>query len=76
MKQRSKKLKKVVTIAATEERESGMAAGRSQKLLNEQIERLGELNAFRQSYARREFGEVSAISTVVDATDSINQQVT
>lgn len=61
MKQRSKKLKKVVSIAATEERESGMAAGRSQKLLNEQIDRLGELNAFRQSYARREFGEVSAM---------------
>lgn len=61
MKQRSKKLKKVVTIAATEERQFGLAAGRSQQLLNEQRDRLGELNAFRQSYARREFGEVSAM---------------
>ena len=61
MKKRSKKLKKVVSLAATEERESGMAAGRSQKLLDEQLDRLGELNAFRESYARREFGKVSAM---------------
>lgn len=61
MRKRSKKLKKVVSVAATEERESGMAAGRSQKLLNEQLDRLGELNAFRQNYARRKFSEVSAM---------------
>ncbi|MEL7186148.1 MAG: flagellar export protein FliJ [Pseudomonadota bacterium] len=61
MKRRSDKLKKVVTLAATEEREFGAATGRSQQLLSEQQDRLGELNAFRQSYAERDVGEVSAM---------------
>jgi len=61
MRRRKDKLKKVVTLAATEERESGVATGRSQQLLNEQQDRLGELNAFRQNYAKREVREVSAM---------------
>ena len=52
-KRRSKKINKVVSLAASEERRFGELTGRSQQALNEQMQRLGELNAYRQSYAAK-----------------------
>jgi len=53
MKSRSRKIGKVATLAASEERRFGEMAGRSRQKLNEQLDRLGELNAFRQNYASK-----------------------
>ena len=53
MKSRSRKIGKVATLAESEERRFGEIAGRSRQKLNEQLDRLGELNAFRQAYADR-----------------------
>lgn len=53
MKSRSRKIGKVATLAASEERRFGQMAGRSRQKLNEQLDRLGELNAFRHTYANR-----------------------
>lgn len=53
MKKRSKKISKVVSLAASEERRHGEETGRSQKHLDDQVRQLGELNAFRQSYAQK-----------------------
>lgn len=53
MKRRSARLKKIVSLAEAEERSLGAITGRSQKQLNEQRQKLGELNAFRESYAAR-----------------------
>ena len=50
MKRQTRKIKKVVSLAASEEKHFGEQAGRSQQSLNEQLERLGELNAFRHNY--------------------------
>jgi flagellar FliJ protein len=51
MQKRSTRLKKIVSLAEAEERHHGILTGRSQTRLNEQLERLGELNAYRHSYA-------------------------
>ena len=51
MKKRTRKINKIVSLAAAEERSLGEQAGRSRKYLDEQLERLGELNAFRHNYA-------------------------
>jgi len=53
VKSRSRKIGKVATLAASEERRFGELAGRSRQQLNEQLERLGELNAFRHNYAKK-----------------------
>lgn len=53
MKKRSEKISKVVSLAAAEERRHGEEIGRSRKHLDEQVQQLGELNAFRQSYAQK-----------------------
>ncbi len=53
MKDRTRKIGKIASLAAAEERRFGEQAGRSQRHLNEQLERLGELNAFRHSYAKK-----------------------
>jgi len=53
VKQRSRKIGKVAALAASEERRFGQQAGRSQRELNDQIGRLGELNAFRHNYASK-----------------------
>lgn len=53
MTKRTEKIRKVVSLAASEERRHGEEIGRSQKHLNEQVQQLGELNAFRQSYAQK-----------------------
>jgi len=55
-RRRTQKLGKVAALAAAEERRFGVEAGRSQRHLNEQLERLGELNAFRHNYARKNSG--------------------
>lgn len=62
MKRRTQKIGKIATLAAAEERRYGEQAGRSQQQLNEQLERLGELNAFRHNYAKKSAaaGEVSS----------------
>jgi len=50
MRSRSQKMHKFVTLAQAEERRSGEQTGRSQAQLNEQVDRLGELNAYRHGY--------------------------
>lgn len=53
MKKRSGKIDKFVSLAGAEERRSGQLTGRSQRKLTEQLQRLGELNAYRQGYASK-----------------------
>ncbi len=53
MKKRTKKISKVVSLAASQERRFGEETGASQHRLNEQLTRLGELNAYRQSYRQK-----------------------
>ncbi len=53
MKRRSRKIGKIASIAAAEERRLGQITGRSRKHLEEQLDRLGELNAFRHDYAEK-----------------------
>lgn len=53
MQKRSARIRKLVAIAASEEQHYGQLTGRSQSRLNEQRCRLGELNAYRASYANR-----------------------
>ncbi len=60
MRRSSEKLGNVRTLARSEERKSGMAAGRLQQRLDEQLARLGELNAFRHNYANRPASNVSS----------------
>lgn len=62
MKSRTRKIGKIASLAAAEERRFGEQAGRSQRQLNEQLERLGELNAFRHTYASKSAatGDVSS----------------
>lgn len=50
-KRRSDKLAKLVSIAASEERRCGALTGRFRRILEEQEMKLGELNAYRRSYA-------------------------
>ena len=57
MSSRTRKIGKVAALAAAEEKRFGEQAGRSQRHLNEQLERLGELNAFRHNYARKNLGQ-------------------
>ena len=51
MKKRSQKLSKIVSLATSEERRCGAETGRSRRKLEEQLAKLGELNAYRQNYA-------------------------
>lgn len=53
MKSRTRKISKIASLAAAEEKRFGEQTGRSQRHLNEQVERLGELNAYRHNYARK-----------------------
>ena len=62
MKRRTRKLGKVASLAAAEERRLGAQAGRSQRHLNEQLERLGELNAFRHNYAQKKIDTAGVTS--------------
>lgn len=51
MRKRSKKIDKIVSLAASEERRYGAETGKSRRNLEEQTARLGELNAYRHSYS-------------------------
>jgi flagellar FliJ protein len=53
MTRRTKKIGKVVSLAASEERRFGEQAGQSQQKLDKQLKKLGELNAYRQDYASK-----------------------
>lgn len=53
MKKRTQKIAKVATLAASDERRFGQMAGDSRQQLDAQLDRLGELNAFRRNYARK-----------------------
>lgn len=53
MKKRSLKIRKVVALEAAAEQRFGAATGRSRQQLQEYVARLGELNAYRQSYSSR-----------------------
>ncbi len=62
MKRRTQKIGKIASLAAAEERRFGQQAGRSQQQLNEQLQRLGELNAFRHNYAKKNAGAAQVTS--------------
>ena len=49
MARRPGKIEKLVSLANAEERQSGERTGRVQSKLNEQLRRLAELNAYRQT---------------------------
>ncbi len=53
MKKRTRKIDKIVALEASEEQRLGQEAGRSRQRLDEQLARLGELNAYRHSYANK-----------------------
>ncbi|MDH3615292.1 MAG: flagellar export protein FliJ [Gammaproteobacteria bacterium] len=53
MKSRTRKIGKIASLAASEESRFGQIAGRSRQHLQEQLDRLGELNAFRQNYVNK-----------------------
>ncbi len=56
MTRRTSKIDKIVSLAAAEERRFGQQTGCSQQGLNEQLEVLGELNAHRHNYAKKNPG--------------------
>jgi len=62
VRSRTRKIGKVASLAAAEERRFGEQAGRSQRQLNEQLQRLGELNAFRHDYAKKDAGTAQVTS--------------
>lgn len=53
MSRKTRKIGKVVSLAASEERRFSEQAGRSQQALNQQRDRLGELSEYRRSYASK-----------------------
>lgn len=53
MSKRSDKISKIVALAKSEEQRQGVLTGKSRRHLEEQLARLGELNAYRHSYAAR-----------------------
>ncbi len=53
MKKRTRKIDKIVALEASEEQKLGQEAGRSRRRLDEQLARLGELNAYRHTYATK-----------------------
>jgi len=62
VRRRTRKIGKIASLAAAEERRFGEQAGRSQQQLNEQLQRLGELNAFRHNYAKKNAGAMQVTS--------------
>ncbi len=53
MNKETRKIDKLVALAAMDERRQGERTGKYRRLLDEETVRLGELNAYRQSYASR-----------------------
>lgn len=75
MKKRTRKIGKIASLAAAEERRFGQQAGRSQQQLNEQLERLGELNAFRHNYASKNTGATQLASVHLKDYQSFLQRL-
>lgn len=63
MKAKSRKIGKVASVAAAEERRLGQEAGQARQRLEEQVDRLGELNAFRHNYAKKSAGQSTLRAT-------------
>ena len=53
MKKRSDRIRKIVALAALEERRESIAVGHSQQELDSAVERLDELNRYRSEYTAR-----------------------
>jgi len=53
LSKRTDKIGKVVSFASSEERRFGAQTGRSQSHVTEQTNKLGELQAYRQTYANK-----------------------
>lgn len=51
MTKRSARLAKILAVAEAEERSLGLQTGRAQRKFLEETRKLGELNAYRESYA-------------------------
>lgn len=51
MRSRARKIAKILSLEAAEERRYGLVTGKSQRQLEEQLAKLGELNAYRLNYA-------------------------
>ena len=56
MRKRSRKLERIVGLASSEERRWGERAGKARIKLEEQVTRLGELNAYRAEYQEKARG--------------------
>ena len=56
MKKRSSKLDRIVSLASSEERRWGERAGKARIELEQQLARLGELNAYRSEYQEKARG--------------------
>lgn len=63
MADRADKLQKIVALAKAAERRSGEQTGQSQAKLNDYVDKLGELNAYRHNYAhaKRGGGELHSV---------------
>ena len=85
MKKRSSKLDRIVALASSEERRWGERAGKSRIELEQQLARLGELNAYRAEYQEKARGSGSSRSAHIkdyqqflrrlDAAVSSQQQI-
>lgn len=53
MKNKADRMQRVLALAANEERRECLEMGRSQRTLDEEIDRAEELQAYRRSYAER-----------------------
>ncbi|MGB5344797.1 MAG: flagellar export protein FliJ [Woeseia sp.] len=53
MKNRSHRLGRIVALARSEEQRQGAALGKSRNKYDEQMQRLGELNAYKYGYQQR-----------------------
>lgn len=62
MRSRGKKLDKIVSLAKSEEKRLGGEIARSRSTYDDHMARLGELNAYRQSYIERSRGLTSSTS--------------
>jgi flagellar FliJ protein len=59
MIRRSSRIQKVVSIAGSEERRECMKFGKAQRALDDEIERLAELQDYRHNYANRSLPDSS-----------------
>ena len=53
MKKKSERISRIVAVSKTEERSQCQEMGRAQKKLDDEVDRLGELKAYRHSYQRQ-----------------------